>query len=432
MPSTTATVGALLHEDIAPGIANQLNNETPALDSFTTVKNARIVGRNRVRGVRVNRNRGGYYTAEGGAPPVAGTPQIEEMRVPLRYYHHAMSFTKQVLDASETDKGAFEDVMRLGSEDIVDGIKRQRNQALWGDGRGVRCLVNGTVTASGTIIADAPGGIAGADDGTRYLNVGDWVGFVTPAGALRVATAHRITAINSSTTFTITPTVTLVDNDLCVKCVETAGALTIENTEYMHMPMGLNGMIDAGAWVNILHGISRTTFPVMSSTVIGTTALPVGAVSADLLQRACDASRKVSGKNTDEIWLESGAKRAYLTIMEKDRRYTATDLQTPNAGTSAASARGADTGLRFGKIPIMEDFDCPYGFIYGLNKQGALRFPGPEGFLNDDGTTLHMSITAIDQWDAFYRHFENFTHEQPNTCWKLVGCTVDVVSAHVI
>lgn len=430
MPSTTATVGALLHEDIAPGIANQLNNETPLLDSFTDVKNARVVGRNRVRGVRVNRNRGGYYTAEGGTPPTAQTVQIEEMRVPLKYYHHAMSFTKQVLDASETDRGAFEDVMRLGSEDIVDGIKIQRNQALWGDGKGVRCLINGAASST-TQTVDSPGGIAGADDGTRFLNVGDYICFVNPAGSLRLTTVHQITQILSGTQFVITPTASTTDNDYVVKCAYTSGTLTIDMTEYMHPPMGLNGMVDAGAWVNILHGISRTTFPVMSSTVIGTSAAPAGAISADLIQRAIDSARKVSGKNTDEIWMESAAKRAYLTLMEKDRRYTATDLQTPNAGTTASGgSRAADTGLRFGKIPIMEDFACPYGFLCGLNKAGALRFPGPEGFLNDDGSTLHMSTTAIDQWDAYYRHFENFTHEQPNACWKVVGATVDVVVAH--
>src|SRR3990167_5461638 len=228
MPSTTATVGALLHEDIAPGIATQVNNETPLLDSFTTVKNARVVGRMRVRGVRVNRNRGGYYTAESGAPPVAGTPQIEEMRVPLKYYHHAMSFTKQVLDTSETDKGAFEDVMRLGSEDIVDGIKVQRNQALWSDGRGVRCLVNGAASST-TQTVDSPGGIAGASDGTRFLNVGDWICFVTPAGALRLTTAHRVTAVLSETQITISPTASTTDNDFIAKCVETSGTLTIEN-----------------------------------------------------------------------------------------------------------------------------------------------------------------------------------------------------------
>jgi len=64
--SSTSTLGGILKEDIEPGIINELNNETPLLDSFGTGR--AIGGKGLVKGIRLNRNRGGYYTAEGGAP----------------------------------------------------------------------------------------------------------------------------------------------------------------------------------------------------------------------------------------------------------------------------------------------------------------------------------------------------------------------------
>ena len=431
MPSNTATVGALLQEQIQPGIVNQLNNETPLLDSFENTTDTAILGNYKVRGIRVNRNRGGYYTAEGGAPPVAGTVEIQRLMIPERFYHHALSFTEQVLNASRSTEGAFADAFRLGTEDVQEVLRIKRNQSLWGDGRGVLALVNGA-SSSTTQTLDAPGGIAGADDGTRFLNVGDWIGFVNPAGSLRLTTAHQVTSVTSATQIVISPTASTTDNDYIVTSVETTGTLTIGNTGYNHHIMGMSGMNDNGANVNLYYGLSRTTFPILNSTVIGTTALPVGALSADVMQRGVDVSAKISGARTNEIWVESGVKRAYLRMMETDRRYTASDLRSPNAGTDAAGARRyADTGLKFGSIPIYQDHFCPYGQMHGLDTRSLKRYPGPMGFLNRDGSVLHLSTTAVDTWDAYFRCFEQFAAEQPNQLWKLVGVSFDFVAAHV-
>ena len=68
MPADTSTAGQLLKEDFGPALRTQLANETPLLDSFEKRDNVRWVGRERVEPIRVNRNRGVYFTAEGGQP----------------------------------------------------------------------------------------------------------------------------------------------------------------------------------------------------------------------------------------------------------------------------------------------------------------------------------------------------------------------------
>jgi hypothetical protein len=271
-------------------------------------------------------------------------------------------------------------------------------------------------------------GIAGANDGTRFINVGDYVAAVNPIGTLRQTTAYQVTGLTSDTVFTTGAAVTWSDNDYIVKCVETTGTLAIGNTEFMHWPMGLTGIVDNGTNVNIYFGLSRGTFPILNSTVIGS----VGALSADVMQRAIDVSQKIGSARCNEIWCESGVKRAYLKLMEVDRRYTAGDLRSPDAGTAAAKARRyADTGLKFGQIPIYQDPDCPYGQMFFLDTRSLKRYPGPMGWVDRDGSVLHLSTTAVDTLEGWFRCFEQFAGEQPNQLAKLTGITTDFVAAHV-
>ena len=177
--STTARMNAMLIEDIEPGIISELNDETPILDSLGTGKP--IKGKGIRKGIQVNRNRGGYYTAELGAPPVAGVPEIQELLIKNSYYHHSFSISKQLMDASDSSEGSLADYMEIGMRDVKEVLAQRRNTAFWGWGSDVLALVNGAAN-SATQTLDAPGGIAGADDGSRFFNVDDWVTFVNPAG----------------------------------------------------------------------------------------------------------------------------------------------------------------------------------------------------------------------------------------------------------
>lgn len=424
--STTSTLSGILKEDIEPGIISELNDEAPLVDSFGTGKPIR--GKGLVKGIRVNRNRGGYYTAEGGGPPVAGTPEIQELLIPNSYYHHAFSITKQLMDASAAGEAAFGDAMEIGMQDVKDVLLQRRNAAFWGWRSGVLALVNGSMTTT-TVTVDAPGGLAGSDDGSRFINVDDWVAGINPAGSLRQAVAYRVTGVPTSATFTTNSAVTWSDNDYIVRCQQTTGTLTIGNTEYMHAPVGLSAIVDNGTLMNIYFGKSRTTFPILNAIVTAS----VGAIGADVIQRHLDVSSKFGGR-TNEIWVEPGVKRAYLKSMETDRRYTAGDLMNPNAGTTAASTgrRYAETGLKFGTIPIYQDHMAPYGQMFGLDTRWIKRHPGPMGWVDEDGDVLSRSTTAVDTFEATFRCYEQLSSERPNTSWKLTGITHDFVAAHVV
>lgn len=431
MPANTATLDALLKEDYGPAIREQLNNETPELELFES-DSSPWQGRERLEALHVNRNRGSYFSAEGGNIPTAGRQQLENMRIPMRYHHGAIQITKQLMLASRSNEGAFARGMRLEMDRLLDDMRVQRRFAIWGDGRAVRCLLTADPGTGVTISVDAPGGIAGSTNGTRFINVGDQVAFIEPVGlALRAGGTREVTAVAAAgTSFTIgaAANAALDDNDIVVKAYGSDASLVIGNTDFMHAPMGLTGLIDDGTYVNSYFGLSRTTFPVLRSTVIGS----VGALSADVIQRAIDVVAQVGNAQIAFHLMHPSVVRAYLALAESDRRYMGADLKSPDVGTVAAKNTW-NTGLNFGGVPLKRGIDAPYGTWFGVDNRSFVRYVADAGsWVDEDGAVLRRDVTAVDTFLGQYRIYENFAALRPNQSFRLDGVTSTVVAVHVI
>ena len=424
-------MATLLKEDYGVGLKNQLADETPVLDLFEREDNATWEGREHVEAVHVNRNRGVYASAEGGARPTAGNQQIENFRIPIRYMHGGISITTQLVKASKSNKGSFARGMQLEMDRLLDDLRIQRLFYIWHDGRGVRALLNGDPGVTSTYTLDAPGGVAGADHGNRFLNVGDNISIIDPAsGLLRAGGTRQITAIASGgTTVTVSAAIDTVtaDNDFVVKAYGADASIVISNTEWQHPPMGFLGMIDNGTFVNSYFGLSRTQFPILQSVDINS----VGALSADILQRAQDVTLQVGNCKTAYHLTHPDTRRAYLTIMEQDRRYTGPALRNPDAGTVAFKG-GYNSGLAFGEVPIMVDPHCPYGMWFGFDNRSATRFVMSDGEWADEDGAVLRAATAVDTWDATYRIYENFALLRPNQSFRLRGINSTFVVAHIV
>jgi hypothetical protein len=203
----------------------------------------------------------------------------------------------------------------------------------------------------------------------------------------------------------------------------TTGATSVTDTSYGKEIMGLLGLIDDGTYVATLHNVNRTTYPMFSSKVITS----VGALSADVLQRAIDVASEVGDGEISDLLMHHSVRRAYLALMESDRRYISGDLSKPDAGTVAAK-RGS---LAFGGIPITEDKYAPYGIIFAVDRSGFKRWSLVNGeWADDDGSVLirvGTGSSAADQYEAFYRIWDNFSNDYPNRCARLDGVTATVV-----
>jgi hypothetical protein len=298
---------------------------------------------------------------------------------------------------------------------------------MFGWGAGVLALVN-DATPSGAVqvSVDAPGGVAGATNGARFLQKGMYVQFVNPSGgALRSGTARRIDVIAADgTTVDLNATcdASVAENDYIVQAAKLTTA-ALADTSSAKESMGLLGLVDDGDYVGTLHGVVRGTYPIFNSINIPS----VGPLSADILQRGLDVADQVGEGAVQWFVCHHSVRRAYLTLMEVDRRYSGGDLRKPDAGTAAAKMKE----ITFGDMPWYVDKDAPYGTLFGIDPMYFTRWVEVEGEWADDDGTILLRLTDVDAYEARYRIFENFSLDRPASCVRWDGITANVVVAHI-
>ena len=377
---------------------------------------------------RVGRNQGSGWGSELGNLPAAGKQRYTDWRIGMRFQYGRIQLSAQVMKASQGSRHAFASAMSQEMDGIVKDMTADRGRAILYDGRGVLALVNGTSTGA-TITVDSPGGVAGATNGARFINPGMVIAGINPGtGAIRANTVHTVQSVAAAgTTYTATAAVSgITDNDYLVRCMH-ASVTDVADTGYQKEFTGLLGLVDDGTYLQTLHNVNRTTFPITQSTVISVS----GALSADVIQRAIDLADQRGDGDTSDLIMHHSVRRAYLAMTENDRRYTAGDLSSPDAGTVAAK-RGR---LTFGGIPIMEEKYAPYGMVFGVDRSGFSRYVlVPGEWADEDGsvlTRIGTGTSAIDAFEAYYRIWDEFHNDYANRSWRLDGVTANVVVAHI-
>jgi hypothetical protein len=209
--------------------------------------------------------------------------------------------------------------------------------------------------------------------------------------------------------------------------VHNLSATDVADTSYGKEAMGLQGLVDDGTYVATLNGVNRVTYPSFASTVIPT----VGPMSADVLQRAADVADERGGGDITDLIMHHSVRRAYLATMEGERRYSGSDLSSPDGGTKAMK-KGR---MSFGGIGIIVDKYAPYGVIFAADRSGFKRYTAIAGeWINDDGGNILKQIgtgdSLRDTWEAVYRQWFNFNNEFPNRSARLDGVTATAVVVH--
>jgi hypothetical protein len=346
----------------------------------------------------------------------------------MRYQYGRITLSAQVMKASQGSKFAFASAMRQEMDGIVKTLQIDRGRAILSDGRGILALCNGTSTGA-TITVDAPGGVAGATNGTRFIRPGMVLAGINPGtGAIRASSIHTVQSVASTgLTYTATAAVAgITDNDYLVRCMH-ASVTSVIDTSYQKEITGLQGLIDDGTYLQTLHNVNRTTYPITQSYVLAVG----GALSADVMQRAIDIADQRGDGDTSDMVMHHSVRRAYIAMTDNDRRYQGGDLQRPDAGTVAAK-KGQ---LTFGGIPITEEKMAPYGTIFGIDRSGFSRYVEVAGeWVDEDGAVLCRVGTGTSGQDAFegtYRLWDEFHNDYAARCWRLDTITASVVVAHV-
>jgi len=429
MPGADLTIiETYLKTKLGPSIINQLPEETPMRDEYHADKSQSWAGDEVSYPVKVNRSRAVYAGADMGKLPTASAQKHEKVHIPLKFVWARAQFSGPAIKLSESNEAAFGRVMSIEMDGLVQDLAQQFEFYAFGDGRGVRCLLNGE-PGTGTVAAecDAPMGIAGATHGNRFLNIGDNVVAVSPQGVLRAGGTRLINGIAADgTDFTVSAAYDSewADNDLIVKAYGADASISIANTEWQHAPMGLFGHLDDATYVANYHGIDRDQYQIFRTPVISA----VGTLSLDVLQRGFDLAQQLGGAKISALWMHHSVRRAYLVLLQSDRRYTGGDLMSPDGGTKAV--KGGE--VTYGTVPCKVAPLAPYGTIFGIDKRHMTRYVNTEGeWIDEDGSVLSR-VADTDAFEASYRCFENNHYERPNAGIRFDSINATAVVAHVM
>jgi hypothetical protein len=404
-------------------IINTLNEENQIQNFMTTdVNSDGWVGRQKIVPKKVGRNWSTGSIGTRGALPQAGRSSWQDFKIPMRDIYGRVAFEEWVILQSRNKKGAWAQVVDAEMEGLVDDMAFRRNVMAWLAGFGILALVSGALAATTTVTVKGPGNVGtsttmanryiqGDSNSGMYLAILDsatqavkWTGFVTAVSA-------------DGLNFTADTPVTAADGDYVVT------AQTAVQNSYNKEPEGILAGDDDGTYVGTYHNISRTTYPITKSYVV----TGVGPLSLDAIQQPLDAQSIKVGKGVDFLACEHAVRRAYLALLEADRRYTGVDLSSPDGGTKAAKKPTGRT-ITYGDIPFLIDRDAPFGMLFGLNKESWVRYVELEGeWANNEGSVLKW-MTGFDEYTAFYRIFENYHCHMSARNFRMEGITVNQIA----
>lgn len=423
MPSADLTSwDPLFKDDYHSGaIINSLQDENHIQDFMTSqVADESWQGRKKVVPIKVGRNHSTGSIGSRGALPQQGRSAYADFEIPMRDLYGRVGFDKYVMLQSRNKKGAFAEVVSQEMDGLVEDMAFQRNVIAWGYGSGILAKVNGTHTATTTLEVKDPLNVTGTTNANRYL-MGDsvsgmFIAILDGSTPTTIKGTGIITAVNADgTDVTLDTAITAAAGDYIVR------AQTATQNSYNKEPEGLLSMVDDGTYVSTYHALSRTTYPILKSYVV----TGVGALSLDAIQQCIDANSIRTGGTQDMLVSEHAVRRAYLALLEYDRRYTGVDLKSPDGGTKAAKKPSGKGAITYGDIPWLVERDCPYGMLFGLKKDTFVRYYEDDGGWADEEGSVLKWVDGFDEYTAFYRLFENYHCHKPAKNWRMEGITVN-------
>lgn len=434
-PADVTSMNSLLKEDYTSDvIMNSLQDENPALDMMTTeFVDESWQGKYKYIPKRIGRNYSMGSIPGRGLIPKAGNQKWEESKVGIRNVYGRVGFDRQIMLASRNNKGAYKRVMATEMDLLVKDLSFFRNRVAWGWGAGILARVMGpqTVTNGGTLEVQDPGGVVGTFNGNRFLHGdavdGHLVAVLDGASPTTIKGIFRVGGVNPDgtdvTTITTAP-FAVADDDLIVL------AQSATQTSYQLEPEGFLSMVDDGTYVSNYHDISRVTYGQERSHVI----TGVGPLSLDAIQQGLDMRAvRIGGDGGDLFVSYFDERRAYLSLLETDRRYTGADLKSPDGGTVAAKQGGKkNKKITFGDIPWLAERDAPYGMLFNLVKDTFVRYFEENGGWADEGGDVLKWVDGYDEWTAYFYIYENPHCFSPARNIRWEGINADRIAVHAL
>lgn len=383
MPATLTTVNSILKEVYGKRMPNLVQDELIAIKRIEQTSDGvtETVGGKYVDfPVRVSRNSGIGYRAEGGALPVAGQQGYAEVHVPLKYGYGRFRISGQAMQLAEKDHQAFASALDREMNFLKSDLAKDSARVAYGDGTGLLASINDTATSVTHAVLD-----------TQYLEVGQVVDVV-----VRSTGATSTGILNTSITAISGLNVTFAGS---FTGITTLGVYRQGN--WGNEPAGFASIIDD---TSVLHTLDPASTPKWAATVNGNSGTD-RALSEGLMIETCDDVRQQGGKVT-AIFTSLGVRRSYFNLLSQQRRYTDTK-----------EFAGGFTGLAFNygrEIPVVEDVDAPKEKMWCVGEESCKVYRTKDWHVaDDDGNTMKW-VTDYDTWEGFYRKYWEIGTEARN------------------
>jgi hypothetical protein len=123
-------------------------------------------------------------------------------------------------------------------------------------------------------------------------------------------------------------------------------------------------------------------------------------------------------------------RREYLKLLQADRRYTGSDLRTPDGGTKGAALKKGGE-ITYGDRPWKVCKHAPYGTLFGFLKGSVVRYIHVRGEWADEDERVLRNVVGYDMWEAFYRIFDELHTDRPNDGFRADGINATVEVTHL-
>lgn len=431
MAMDLAAINPLLKDEYEDYVAELVHTETSALDLFAEGDTESADGRRVILPAHLRRDHAGVmFVAEGRQLPTPAQEQAEFWTIPFRKSAARFQITKEAVDQAQTSRGSFVRTLSYVMDHLVENLTDIRNKAICHYGSDILALVTGSAGANATTLtAKSPGGVTlptGVTNATRFLQVGQNIGVIR-AGAMLANTPLVVSGIAPAgdfTKFTVaTNTATTLTDDILVR----AGSSSVSDpldTGWLQAPMGILGMVDDGTYVSNYFNIARTTWDVAKSYVFSS----VGALSSDILQQGIDVAYARGRGKIEKFMCEQAVRRQILALREGDVRYVGSGNVNPDAGSIMGHTGKT---LTWSDIPILVDYNFPYGMLIGLDTSTLIRYVVVPGKFEDWGGSVLLPSATSHQATGLFYIYDNFFCDAPNKNIRWDGIDIVANNIHV-
>lgn len=346
----------------------------------------------------------GARRLEGDYIPVPGGPVIRNSQVYLKKVEGVVQMTGDTMRRVKSGEGGFTNWAQQHLPDLRKRVDSELDRMLFGDGSGVKALVNDADPDDGdqTLGIDSLYGFAGyLDPWLAFMEEGEIVFGPNRDGSnLRNSgQAYEIDQIdpdNNELDLNSEPTAAVADDDY-IFAGDSAGDSSAGGGRDREI-MGLLGMVDDGGILTTFQGLNRNNFRKWNGQVLDASQAPYsGNMTEDLLDAA---DRRVFMRATEDIdilIMSRAAQAALWRNIKTDRR-----LNDPRG--SVQGGRNPLT-MQFGdrEVEIRTPRKCPRNTVFGLTQETFKHWRNT-GWEWDDltGSIWNRVTDGTGRKDTFY------------------------------